>query len=124
MIADFAGGQLLAGGRARRIRLVTEPSRSRLPWLLVASSVLLALLLVYTFLGGYLPARRRVAGLEHELRGLYGREAELQTRIAQNEQHLALREQRLLSVTAERDALARRLEEAERQLAAARGQKR
>jgi hypothetical protein len=65
-----------------------------MPWLLVASSVILALLLAYTLFGGYLPAKRRVASLERELRDLYGREAEL------------------------------RLEEAERQLAAARGQRR
>jgi septal ring factor EnvC (AmiA/AmiB activator) len=103
---------------------VAEAPRPRLPWLLVASSVLLALLLAYTLFGGYLPAKRRVAGLERELRDLYGREAELQTRVARNEQRHALREQQLLAVTAERDALARRLEEVERQLAAARGQRR
>jgi hypothetical protein len=103
---------------------VTDAPRARLPWLLVASSVLLAALLAYTLFGGYLPAKRRVAGLERELRDLYAREAELQTRVAQNEQRHALREQLLHAVTAERDALARRLEEAERQLAVARGQRR
>jgi septal ring factor EnvC (AmiA/AmiB activator) len=103
---------------------VTDEPRLRLPWLLVAAGVLLALLLAYTLFGGYLPAKRRVASLERELREVYAREAELQTRVAQSEQRHAVREQRLLSVSAERDALARRLEEAERQLAAARGPRR
>jgi type II secretory pathway component PulM len=70
--------------------------RARLPWMLVAASVLLAVLLGYTLVGGYLPAKRRVASLERELRDVYAREGELQ----------------------------RRLEDLERQLAAARGQKR
>lgn len=97
---------------------------ARLPWLLVAAAVLLILLLAYTLFGGWLPAKRRVADLEGELRQLYRREAELQTKLAQTEQRHAAREQRLLAVTAERDALTRRLEEAERQLAAARSQRR
>jgi septal ring factor EnvC (AmiA/AmiB activator) len=103
---------------------VTAASRTRLPWLLVAASVLLAALLAYTLFGGYLPAKRRVASLERELRDLYAREAELQTKIAQNEQRHAVREQQLGALGAERDALARRLEEVERQLAVARGQRR
>jgi septal ring factor EnvC (AmiA/AmiB activator) len=85
---------------------------------------MLTLLLAYTLFGGYLPAKQRVASLERELRQLYQREAELQTRLAQNEQRHAVREQQLMAVGAERDALARRLEEVERQLAAARGERR
>jgi septal ring factor EnvC (AmiA/AmiB activator) len=104
--------------------VIDAPPRARLPWLLVASSVLLALLLAYTLFGGYLPAKRHVAGLERELRELYAREAELQTKVAQNEQRHAVREQQLIAVSAERDALARRLEDVERQLAIARGQRR
>jgi septal ring factor EnvC (AmiA/AmiB activator) len=103
---------------------VTDGPRPRLPWLLVAAAVLLTALLAYTLFGGYLPAKRRVASLERELRQLYQREAELQTKVAQNEQRHAVREQQLIAVSAERDALARRLEDIERQLAAARGQKR
>ena len=103
---------------------MTDAPYARLPWLLVASSVLLALLLAYTLFAGYLPAKRRVAGLERELRDLYAREADLQTRVAQNEQRHAVREQQLIAVGAERDALARRLEDLERQLAVARGQRR
>ena len=64
---------------------MTDAPPARLPWLLVASSVLLALLLAYTLFAGYLPAKRRVAGLERELRDLYAREAELQTKGAQTE---------------------------------------
>lgn len=103
---------------------MTDVPRARSPWLLVAASVLLTLLLAYTLFGGYLPARRRVASLERELQQLYRREAELQTKVAQNEQRHAVREQQLIGVRAERDALARRLEEAERQLAGGRGQRR
>ena len=87
---------------------MTDVPPARLPWLLVAASVLLAVLLAYTLFGGYLPAKRRVVDLEQELRQLYAREAELQ----------------LIAIIAERDALARRLEDVERQLAAARGQRR
>jgi septal ring factor EnvC (AmiA/AmiB activator) len=103
---------------------VSDVPRARLPWLLVGAAVLLTLLLAYTLFGGYLPAKRRVASLERELQQLYRREAELQTKVAQTEQRHALREQQLIAVRAERDALARRLEEAERQLAGARGQRR
>jgi septal ring factor EnvC (AmiA/AmiB activator) len=84
--------------------------------------VLLALL-AYTLFGGYVPAKRRVASLERELRQLYAREAELQTKVAQNDQRHAVRDQQLMAVRAERDALARRLEELERQLEAARGRR-
>ena len=101
-----------------------DAPRARLPWLLVAASVLLAVLLAYTLFGGYLPSKRRVASLERELRLLYLREAELQTKVAQNEQRHAVREQQLHAVSAERDALARRLEDLERQLAVARGRRR
>jgi septal ring factor EnvC (AmiA/AmiB activator) len=103
---------------------VTDAPRARLPWLLVAAGLVLTLLLAYTLFGGYLPAKRRVADLELELRQLYRREAELQTRVAQNEQRHAVRQQQLIAVSAERDALARRLEDVERQLAVARGQRR
>ena len=103
---------------------MTDAPRARLPWLLVAAGVLLLLLLAYTLFGGYLPAKQRVASLERELRELYLREAELQTRIAQNEQRHAIRERQLVAVSAERDALARRLEDVERELAVARGQRR
>ncbi len=103
---------------------MSDAPRARLPWLLVAASVLLAVLLAYALFGGYLPAKRRVVSLERELRDVYAREAELQTRVAQNEQRYGLREQQLLAVSAERDALARRLEELERELAIARGSKR
>ena len=103
---------------------VTDAPRARLPWLLVAASVLLALLLAYTLFGAYLPAKRRAASLERELKDVYAREVELQTKVAKNEQSHALREQQLLAVTAERDALARRMEELENELAVARARKR
>jgi len=103
---------------------VIDAPRARLPWLLVAGSILLFLLLAYTLFGAYLPAKRRAASLERELRDVYAREAELQTKVARNDQSHALREQQLLAVTAERDALARRLEELERELAASRGRRR
>ena len=103
---------------------VTDAPRARLPWLLVAASILLALLLAYTLFGAYLPAKRRLASLERELKDVYAREAELQTKVAKSEQTYALREQQLIAVSAERDALARRMEELERELAIARGSRR
>ena len=103
---------------------VTDAPRARLPWLLVAGSIFLALLLAYTLFGAYLPAKRRVASLERELREVYAREVDLQTKVARNEQAHGLREQQLLAVSAERDALARRMEELERELAIARGKRR
>ena len=103
---------------------MTDAPRARLPWLLVAASVLLAILLAYTLFGAYLPAKRRVASLERELKDVYAREAELQTKVAKSEQTYALREQQLIAVSAERDGLARRLEELERELAIARGRRR
>jgi septal ring factor EnvC (AmiA/AmiB activator) len=103
---------------------VTDAPRARLPWLLVAASVLLAVLLAYTLFGAYLPAKRRLASLERELKDVYAREAELQTKVAKSEQTYALREQQLIAVSAERDALARRMEELERELAIARGRRR
>ena len=97
-----------------------EGPRATFPWFLVAASVLLAVLLGYTLFGAYLPAKQRIARLERELKDLYAREAELQTKVAQNEQRGALRDRQLTAATAERDAIARRLEDLERELAAAR----
>lgn len=90
-----------------------DASTPRLPWLLVAASLMLAVLLGYTLLALYAPAKQRIAGLERELRDVYAREAELDTRHAQ-------RERELQAAAAERDALARRVEELERELAAIR----
>jgi len=103
---------------------VVDAPRPTLPWLLVIASVLLAVLLGYTLFSGYLPAKHRAESLERELKALYVREADIQTRLAQNEQRHALREQQLLAVTAERDALSRRLEEIQRELAVARALRR
>lgn len=95
-----------------------------MPWMLVAASVLLVALLLYLLFAAYLPAKQRVARLESELRELYRREAELQTRLAQGEQRHGVREQQVTAMTAERDALVRRLEDLERELAATRGRRR
>jgi len=94
--------------------------RARLPWLLVAGSVLLALLFLYVLFGAYLPTKQRVARLEDELKELYAREAALQTKLAQQEQRATLRDQQMTALAAERDALARRLEEAQRAAGGAR----
>ena len=101
-----------------------EAPRAAVPWFLVAASVLLAGLLAYTLFAGYLPAKQRYARLERELKELYAREAELQTRLAQSEQRHAVRDRELSGVTAERDAMVRRVDELERELAAARGRRR
>ena len=103
---------------------MAEGPRSKFPWFLVVASVLLAALLAYTLFAGYLPAKQRIVKLERELKDLYAREADLQTRLAQNEQRYALRERQLSAIAAERDAIARRLEDLERELAASRGKRR
>ena len=90
---------------------------AKLPWLLVAASMLLVAVVLYVMFVGYLPAKQRAAGLEAELRDLYKREAELQTKLAQQDQRHALRERQN---AAERDSLMRRLDDLERQLRAAR----
>ena len=90
--------------------------RARLSWTLVAASVLFAVLLLYVMFGGYLPAKQRVTDLEHELKALYEREAELQTKLHQQEELQALRERQLAALSAERDALVKRLEELEHEL--------
>lgn len=75
-------------------------------------------LFLYLLFAAYVPAKQRVAQLEAELREIYAREAALQTKVAQQEQGTAAREQQMAALAAERDTLARRLEEAQRALAA------
>jgi septal ring factor EnvC (AmiA/AmiB activator) len=99
---------------------VLDQPRARLPWLIVAGSTLLALLFLYVLFAAYVPTKQRVTRLEAELKEIYAREAALQTKMAQQEQRTALRDQQMSALVAERDALARRLEEAQRALAAAR----
>jgi septal ring factor EnvC (AmiA/AmiB activator) len=101
---------------------VADRPNARIPWFLVAASVVLLLLVLYVLFVGYVPSKQRVAGLEAELKDLYKREAELQTRIAQQDQRYALRERQISALTTERDTLIRRLEELEKLLAAARKQ--
>jgi septal ring factor EnvC (AmiA/AmiB activator) len=103
---------------------VADRPNARIPWFLVAASFVLLLLVLYVLFVGYLPSKQRVAGLEAELKNLYKREAELQTRLAQQDQRSALRDRQISALTSERDTLIRRLEELEKQLAAARGQRR
>ena len=95
---------------------MADATKRRLPWLLVSASLLLAVLLGYTLFVGYLPAKQRIAGLERELKDVYAREADLDTRQAQ-------RERQLQALTAERDALVQRMVELERDLAAARNRR-
>ena len=95
---------------------MADATNRRLPWLLVIASLVLAALLGYTLFMGYLPAKQRIAGLERELKEVYAREADLDTRQAQRERHLQ-------AVAAERDALARKVVELERDLSAARGRR-
>ena len=90
----------------------------------MVASVVLLLLVLYVLFVGYLPSKQRVAGLEAELKDLYKREAELQTRIAQQDQRYALRERQINALTSERDTLIRRLEELEKLLGTGRGPRR
>lgn len=88
---------------------------------MVAGSALLAALLLYVLFAGYVPAKQHIARLEAELKDVYAREAALQTKMAQQEQRTALSEQQMTALVAERAALARRLQEVQRQLEATRG---
>jgi septal ring factor EnvC (AmiA/AmiB activator) len=103
---------------------VADRPNAKIPWFLVVASVVLLLLVLYVLFVGYLPSKQRVAGLEAELKDLYKREAELQTRIAQQDQRYALRERQINALTSERDTLIRRLEELEKLLGAGRGPRR
>ena len=96
--------------------LVSDRPRAQLPWLLVVASVLMLVIVLYLFFGAYLPAKQRLARLEGELKEVYGREAQLQTRLAQQEKAHAVREQQTTAMSAERDALAKRIDELEREL--------
>jgi cell division protein FtsB len=98
---------------------VAKVIRARLPWTLVAASLLLFALLLYVLLGSYLPAKQRIAGLESELKEVYAREAALQNRLATQDSRSG-RDQQVSSLRAERDALARRIQDLERELTAAR----
>jgi hypothetical protein len=111
MIADFA-----------KIPGVAHVTRARLPWTLVAASLLLFALLVYVLFASYLPAKQRIAGLESELKEVYAREAALQNRLAIQDSRPG-RDQ-VSGLRAERDALARRIQELERELTAARNRTR
>jgi septal ring factor EnvC (AmiA/AmiB activator) len=97
---------------------------ARIPWFLVAASSVLLLLVLYVLFVGYLPSKQRVAGLEAELKELYKREADLQTKIAQQQQRAELRDRQITQLTIERDTLIRRLEDLEKLLAPSRGQRR
>jgi type II secretory pathway component PulM len=90
--------------------------------MLVAASVVLLGLLVYVVFGSWLPAKQRVSRLERELEEMSAREAVLQTRLS--EQDPRARDQPLGALRAERDALARRVAELERELEALRGRRR
>jgi septal ring factor EnvC (AmiA/AmiB activator) len=88
--------------------------------MLVAASVLLLLITLYLFFGAYLPAKQRLARLELELKQVYAREAQLQTKLAQQDKLYALHQQRVTALSTERDALARRIEDIEKELARSR----
>ena len=97
---------------------------TKIPWFLVAASIVLVLVVLYLLFIDYLPAKQRVGSLEAELKDLYKREAELQTKIAQQDQRHALRERQISALTSERDTLIRRLEELERLLGTGRNPRR
>jgi type II secretory pathway component PulM len=103
---------------------VADRPSTRIPWFLVAASIVLVLVVLYLLFIGYLPAKQRVVSLEAELQDLYKREGELQTKIAQQDQRHALRERQISALTSERDTLIRRLEELERLLGTGRSPRR
>jgi type II secretory pathway component PulM len=102
---------------------MADGPRASMPWLLVAASTLLLAITVYLFFGAYLPAKQRLARLEAELKQLYGRETQLQTRLDQQQKAHALREQQANAWSSERDQLTRRVEELERELASTRARR-
>lgn len=103
---------------------VTDSPRAKLPWMLVTASVLLLALLLYVMFANYLPVKQRIGLLEAELKEVYGREAALQTKLAQEDQRSDLYERQVNALRVERDALARRIADLERELAAARARRR
>ena len=96
---------------------MVDPPRGAIPWLLVIASVLLLVIVLYLLFGAYLPTKNRIARLEAELRDVYTREAQIQTRLARETERGAQREQRLAAFTAERDALAKKVDQLEREIA-------
>ena len=90
----------------------------RLPWLLLLVSGGL-FLLVLALLAAYFPATQHIARLESELRQVYAREAQLQTKLAQQERRQTVSDQQIAALAAERTALTRRLHELEQELAGA-----
>jgi type II secretory pathway component PulM len=103
---------------------VTDRPRATTPWLVIAASLALLVVLLYVLFVGYLPARQHTARLEAELRDLYTREAALQTRLGQAEERQAALATEVQALTAERDALAERLEALEREVARSRARSR
>jgi septal ring factor EnvC (AmiA/AmiB activator) len=103
---------------------VADPPRASLPWLLVAASVLLLVIVLYLFFGAYLPAKQRLGRLEAELQQVYAREMALQSQLDQQKKAHAMREQQSTALAGERDALARRIDELEKELAATRARRR
>jgi septal ring factor EnvC (AmiA/AmiB activator) len=100
-----------------------DQTRSALPWTLVVASVALLAITLYLFFGAYLPAKQRLARLEVELKQVYASESQLRTKLDQQSKTYAVGAQQVTALTQERDALARRIEELEKELAAARGGK-
>jgi hypothetical protein len=98
--------------------------RAKLPWMLVAASVLLLVLVLYLMFVNYLPAKQRITSLELELKELYAGEAGLQTKMVLLDQRSGLYERQVSALRVERDALARRIEELERELEVVRSRRR
>jgi hypothetical protein len=85
--------------------------------------VLLVVIVVYLLFGAYLPSRQRVVHLEAELRDVYAREGELQTRLQREQQSGGVREQQLAAFAAERTVLGKRVEQLEQEIARLKGQR-
>lgn len=102
---------------------MADVPRAKLPWMLVAASILLLVLVLYLIVN-YLPAKQRITSLELELKELYAGEAGLQTKMVLLDQRSGLYERQVGALRVERDALARRIEELERELEVARSRRR
>jgi type II secretory pathway component PulM len=99
---------------------VADRPRATVSWMLAASSALLLVIVLYLLFGAYLPTKKRITRLEVELKDVYAREAQLQTRAAKEAEKSKQGDQQVTALTAEREALTKKVEELEKELAAAR----
>lgn len=104
----------------RRIRdELDEGAHPRRPWLLIIASLLLAGLSTWTGFQWKRGAEQEVK-LRAELKQVYLEAEQLRTQAAQSQQRVSLLEKQVMTLSTERDATTKRIEELEAELAKAR----